>query len=259
MVLPKIKPYADRLKAKVNLLEKQMVGAIEKGVEVAELSKPPEGVYEGVDLRILPKYISFRAALLHNKLTQQYIILILSAVCLATFVISRVEIYSLYGKLREKEYILAPGVMDFTAASPSSVSENYVEGAVTQFLGLLGNVTPGSIEAQYATLSDFMSQELKAKFWGEAQPWKEKVQREGISELLTITQKEIRSSETGYYKVTALARRDTYINSEYIGYTDEVIEMVLQLVPPKIGKAWFLQINSLSRQKAETFRSKQNY
>ena len=37
---------------------------------------------------------------------------------------------------------------------------------------------------------------------------------------------------------------------------DEAIEMVLQLVPPKSGKRWYLEINSLARQSADSFRKK---
>ena len=33
-----------------------MIGAAEKGIEAARLTAPPQGAYEGVDLRVLPKY-----------------------------------------------------------------------------------------------------------------------------------------------------------------------------------------------------------
>jgi len=233
-----------------------MVGPIEKGIQAAAIEKPKEGLYDGVDLRTLPKYICFRAALLQNKLTLQYIILILSAALLVLFIVSRQEVYSLYGKLRQKEYILAPGVMDFTPASPQSVPDSYVANAVVDFLGQLGNVTAGNIEEQYTSLADFMSPQLKVKFLAEAAGWKHKVKTDGISELLTIREKQIRTTGDGYYRVVALARRDTYINNEYLGNSDEAVEMVLQLVPPKSGKRWYLQIDSLSRQSADSFRKK---
>jgi len=236
-----------------------MIGPIEKGIAAAKISEVPEGVYEGVDLRVLPKYISFRAALLHQKLTLQYMILILAGFMALYFIISRAEIYSLYGKLRAKEYILAPGVLDFTTAAPQAVPDNYVSAAVMDFLGQLGNVTSGNIDEQFANLSDSMSPQLRVKFLSEATDWKAKVKAENISELLTISQKEIRSNGNGYYQVTALGRRDTYINNEYIGHAEEAIEMVIQLVPPKSGKRWYLQINSLSRESADTFRTKRKF
>lgn len=236
-----------------------MIGAAEKGMAAAQLTAPPQGSYEGVDLTVLPKYISFRAALLHNKLTQQYIILFLGALLVAHFVVTRMEVYSLYGKLRAKEYILAPGVQDFTPAAAGSVSDSYIADAVTEYLGQLGNITAGSIDEQYGLLSQAMSPQLKVKFLAEAADFKAKVKAENISELLTITEKEIRSTGDGYYQVTALARRDTYVNNEFIGHADEAIEMVLQLVAPKTGRRWFLQVNSLTRQNAETFKVKRKF
>lgn len=242
-------------KEKVN----EMIGAMEKGIKAAQIVTPPQGSYQGVDLKTLPKYISFRAALVRSQLTQQYMILILAFLLVAHFVATRIEVYSLYGKLRAKEYILAPGVMDFTPASAQAVPDSYVADAVMEYLGQLGNVTSGSIDEQYKLLASSMSPQLQTKFLSEASDFKNKVKAENISELLTVTEKEIRATGDGYYQVTALAKRDTYVNNEYIGHAEEVIEMTLQLVPPKSGRRWFLQINSLIRQNAETFKSKRRY
>ncbi|MGE4234136.1 MAG: TraE/TraK family type IV conjugative transfer system protein [Bacteriovoracia bacterium] len=236
-----------------------MIGPLEKGIEAAAIATPPDGTYEGVDLRVLPKYISFRAAMLHNRLTQQYIILILAGVLLLHYGFSRVEVFSLNKKLREKEYILAPGVQDFTPAMPQNVPDSYIANAVSDFINQLGNVTSGNIDEQYASLSESMSPQLKVKFLAEASDWKLKVKTDGISELFTVTDKEVRADGNGLYQVTAMGRRDTYINNEYVGHTDEVVEMVLQLIPPKTGKRWYLQINTLSRQSADTFRTKKTF
>ena len=236
-----------------------MIGSLEKGIAAAQVIAPPQGSYEGVDLKVLPKYICFRAALLHNKLTQQYIILFLAGLLVAHFVVTRFEVHSLYGKLRAKEYILAPGVQDFTPASAQSVPDSYVNEAVMEYLGQIGNVTAGNIEEQYKIVAESMSPQLKIRFLAEAADFKSKVKAENISEILTVTEKEIRSTGDGYYQVTALARRDTYVNNEFIGHNDEAIEMVLQLVPPRSGRRWFLQINSLTRQGAETFRVKRKF
>jgi hypothetical protein len=233
-----------------------MLGPIEKGIEAASLVVPPEGTYEGVDLSVLPKYISFRAALLHGKLTHQYLNVILAGLLVANYAMSRHEIYSLYGKLREKEYILAPGVQDFTPANPQTVSEDYVEDAVADLLSKLGNVNAGNVDEQYSALSKFMSPELKIQFDADAEDFKRQVKSENISELLSITQRHITPSGDGFYHVVALAKRERYINSESVGRSDEVIEMILQLVAPKRDRAWYLQINSLSRADADTFRKK---
>ena len=235
-----------------------MIGPLEKGMEAAKLSTPPEGVYEGVDLSILPKYISFRAALLHNKLTHQYLNLILASLLVVYYGMSRHEIYSLYGKLREKEYILAPGVQDFTPANPQTVSESYVGEAVSDFINKLGNISSGNVDEQYGALAKFMSPQLRIKFEAEASDFRAQVKTENLSELLTVTQREITPSGDGFYHVVALGRRDRYINNEFVGHQDEVIEMVLELVAPKRERPWYVQINSLTRSDADTFRKKNN-
>jgi soluble lytic murein transglycosylase-like protein len=106
---------------------------MEKGMEAAKLAAPAQGVYEGVDLSVLPKYICFKAALLREKLTLQYAILILTVILGGHFVLTRFEVASLYTKLREKEYILAPGVQDFIPAAPQRVPERHVIAAAMDY------------------------------------------------------------------------------------------------------------------------------
>lgn len=250
---PKLRPIVLSL----NERGKKMIGPLEKGMEAAKLATPPEGAYEGVDLSVLPKYISYRAALLHGKLTHQYIILILACIVVVQECVHRYESYALHERLRQKEYILAPGVQDFTPASPQTVSEDYVNDAVDDFISKLGNVSAGSIDSQYKALESLMSPQLKIKFGSEAEAWKAQVKSENIAELLTVGDREITPNGEGFYRVVVTARRDRYLNNEYVGHNDEVIEMTLQLVAPKRERKWFIQINSLVRSDADLFRKKQ--
>ena len=56
--------------------------------------------------------------------------------------------------------------------------------------------------------------------------------------------------------MVAVASRERYVNNEFLGTSDEIIEMILQLVPPQKGKEWFLQINSLTRSESSSFRGR---
>ena len=116
-----------------------MIGPKEKGFEKA-ISDPPEVQTSKEHLKHLPKYIAYRAALLREKLLLTYLIAGISGLFLTYFVVSRIEVSSLYDKLRVKEYILAPGVLDFTTATPQSVPDSYVNDAVSDFLSTLGNI-----------------------------------------------------------------------------------------------------------------------
>lgn len=234
-----------------------MIGSMEKGIEAAQLTAPPVGTFEGVDLSVMPKYICFKAALLKEKVLLKNIILLLLGVFSVYFLISRNEISGLYTKLREKEFILAPGVVDFTPASPQSVTDGYVDNAVMSFVRTIGNTNPVNIDEQYADIASYMSHDLKVRFEMETSDWVETVKLENISEVLKVTDKEIISDEKGNYKVVAIVVRERYANNEYLGKTDEVIEMLIKLVPPKQGKRWFLQITSLTRTEANSFRGRE--
>lgn len=233
-----------------------MIGSLEKGVGAARLSEPPKS--ERVNLATLPNYICYKAALVREKMTLQTALALLAALFLLYFAVSRLEVFGLYGKLREKEYILAPGVQDFTPASPSTVSDSYVQAAVSDFLNRLGNINPVNIQEQYSILSQSMSPQLRVKFEAESNEWMMKVKDESLSEILTVLEKEVRSNEEGFYKVTALTRVDSYIRSEHIGSRDEVIQMILRLIPPSKSSRWFLEIESLSRSTSDNFKTKES-
>lgn len=234
-----------------------MIGPMEKGIEAAQVCSPPADSYEGVSLKVLPKYLCFKAALLKEKLLLQNVVFLLIGIFTVYFIVTRYEIGNLHSKLREKEYILAPGVVDFTPVSPQIVTDSYVENAVMSFLRTLGNINPVNIDEQYTELSSYMSPDLKIRFDMETSEWAEMVKLENISEVLKVTDKEITSDERGHYKVIAIATRERYANNEYLGKTDEVIEIILQLIPPYQGKKWFLQITSLARTEAHSFRGKE--
>lgn len=245
------------LRMKLSLVSNNMIGAMEKGIEAAQISSPPSGVYDGVDLSVMPKYLCFKAALLKEKLLLKNLILILVGIFSVYFLVTRNEISTLYSKLREKEYILAPGVVDFTPASPQTVTDGYVDSAVMTFIRTLGNINSMNIEDQYQELSGYMSHDLKVRFDMETSDWIETVKLENISEILKIADKEIISDEKGNYKIVAIVTRERYANNEYLGKTDEVVEMIVKLMPPKQGKKWFLQITSLTRTEADSFRGKE--
>jgi len=103
-----------------------------------------------------------------------------------------------------------------------------------------------------------MSKRLKIEFEMEMSMWIQQVKTENISQILTITEKEISLNKNGTYKIVAIGRAEFYANHQYLGYENQIIEMVLQLVPPKSGKRWYLQINSLSMSKDEIFNTKNN-
>ena len=204
----------------------------------------------------LPRFICYKAALLREKMTLKVILIIMSGLFCFHYGVTRFEISSLHEKMREKEYILAPGVLDFTTASPQAVPDSYINDAVNDFLSDLGNISAHNIDEQYKSLKRFMSDQLKVTFEMETTDWVEQVKREGIAQILSVNEKEIRTDNNGHYQVMATVSASFYAGRQYLGHEEQIIEMVLKLVPPERGKRWYLQIISLSWSKADTFRVK---
>lgn len=240
-------------------LNERVIGPMEKGMEAAKIQTPPTHVMDGIDLSVLPKYICYKAALTREKISLQVALNLVILVSLVLVVSLSYEVSTLNIKLREKEYILAPGVQDFTPVAPQTVPDSHIQNTAMEFLQIFGNINPMNIDEQYARLAENMSPELRVKFALEAGPWKAKVKDEGISQILAISEKEIRSNHDGFYQVTAIAKKDTFVNNEHLGSTDQVIEMVLKLVPPQAGKRWYLQIEQLETHDANAFRVKSNF
>ena len=252
-VTQQVRNYTQRLG---HTLQDNILGPMEKGMEAARMQTPPKHVVDGVDLRVLPKFLCYKAALLRERTTLQALLWLLAGAFVIFFVHDRWEISRLMDRLRTKEYILAPGVQDFTPVSPQSVPDSHVENAATAFLGALGNINASNIDEQYKFLTDSMSPELKMRFQIEAEPWIAKVKHDNITETLKPIDRHIENNHDGYYKVVLFARKESFADLERLGETNVVIEMILKLMPPVAGKQWYLEIESLESHGADAFRAK---
>jgi hypothetical protein len=124
---------------------------------------------------------------------------------------------------------------------------------VDEYLVLLGNVTPDAIEDQYGNLRTYMSSDLSARFAAESLNWVSKVKKESITETIQVLQKEVESGQDNKYRVRAQVKRSIFANNDFLNSEEEIIEMRLKLVLPSglEKKNWYLQIESLSRNKVK--------
>ncbi|MGE0175131.1 MAG: hypothetical protein AB7T49_20215 [Oligoflexales bacterium] len=247
----KVVNWISARKADAIIAKNSLVGAIEKGFERARLSRVE--IATNLDLSMVPNYVAYKAALIREKILLQHICLGLSFFVVVLFVEGRIEVSALEGRLRLKEYILAPGVSDFIPVAPQMVPDTYVQHAVSDFIATLGNTNPMNIDERFKQLSSLMSPALQVQFNAEAAEWITKARSENISEMVTILDKRIEADMDGKYNAIVHTRTDSFVGSENIGYRNEVVEMGLRLVPPDIGRRWFLEITSLSRESAEAF------
>ncbi len=237
----------------------EMIGPIEKGMEAAKVAAPPSGVYEGVDLRVIPKYVSFKAAYEVQKTTYQYIVTALLVILFGGLIYNVIYGYYVDKKLRQKEYLLVPSkITGITPATPQVVPDKYAQKAVTDFVSLLGNIHKGNVEENTQILAEHMADNLKVRFLSESQLWIDRVIKEDVLEAVKPRKTQVISDDSGHYDVTVLVDKDTYINNRFAGTFPEVIEMRLVVVNPKDSQRWTLNIEKLSRSTNEDFKRKES-
>ncbi|NRA63403.1 MAG: hypothetical protein HRU19_02900 [Pseudobacteriovorax sp.] len=237
-------------------LNRRFIGPKEKTSKPKKIGKVNNKGESKQYYRNLPKYLSYKAALLREQQTLRLLIAILSALLTVTFIWSRYEILELQERLRVKEYILAPGVSDFTPASPQQVSDRYVADAVSDFVTNLGNISASTIDEQYGSVKSFMSDKLKIEFDLDTDAWVRQVKKEQISQILEVTSRRIKSSGDGWYEANIRGQANFYSRGDYLGFENQAIKMTLKLVPPKSGKRWYLQIESLNWDREEAYQAK---
>lgn len=233
-----------------------MVNEKQKNISGRTISVQKGNLMES-DIRTLPKYLCYKATLLREKLTLQYVLALVVAAWVIQYTVDKFSDMELMRKYRQKEFILAPSnIVGFTPARPQGVPDSYVDDAASTFLGLLGNVNSSNIDGNYKVLTKYMSPELKIQFEAEVQDWVRTIKMENVSEILKVSKKEIVAQEGGHYQLTGIAKRERYAASDYLGFTDEVITMKMKLMPPKEEMQWHLQIYHLSRSDANSFKAR---
>ncbi len=226
-----------------------MLNAIDKGIKAAELSKPPAGVYGEVDLRVLPKFVSYKAATMKEKINLHFLIILIGAAWLSTFVIQNNRIEFWQSKFREKEFILVPSkIVGHTPATPQSVPKSYVKSAIKSFIQMAGTTTPSGIRDQLGRFASYMEPKLRSNFLADVDEWVSLAEKKGIYEQVEPTKIEFPyDGKSGVFKVKAIIRRDRRENAEFLGTAVEKIEMTLIVQQPKPDQEWTFQINNFSR------------
>ena len=234
----------------VNLVRwnRTMLTAIDKGMKAAEVGQPPAGVYGDVDLRVLPRFISFKAASLRQKANLQYIIIVIAFGWISTFIIQNNRIDYWQSKYREKEFILVPSkIIGHTPSVPQSVPQSYVQSAIKSFIQMAGTTTPMGIRDQLRRLGSYMEPRLGSKFLAEMDEWIELCEKKGIYEQVEDTKIEFLYNQSGVFKVKAIIRRDRRENAEFLGTAMEEVLMTLIVQQPKPDQEWTFQISEFSR------------
>ncbi len=237
-------------KLKFNHEAKRMITPMQKGIEAAKIKAPPSGVYEGVDLSVLPSYICFKAQSAKEAISLKHQRLILLVLVCLVGGLYRSEVSELTTKLREKEYIIFP---DFLPVSPQTVSDEWVKEEIRTMFSKFGNVRPSSIEANYNYLINRMKDSTKSQFEAEMLDKVMFIKENSMREALDCPDIEI-LEKNGHYKATGVCTKEVYVHSELQLTEKEIIEMDLKLIPPKRGQHSILEIQKLKRFKNHNFK-----
>lgn len=223
-----------------------MIGIKQKGIEGVKVMTPD---LKNINFEKLPRYISYKSALLKQKIALEYFLIAVVIILGSAYLSERSNNASLVAKLREKEYIVLP---DFITVSPQSVSEEVINLAISDFISHLGNVNALDIEDNFIHIKKMMTPELRKEFDLQSAEVIEKFKTENITEKLSCPKKELLSAN-GVYQVTAFCKKETYANYEFIGSQEEVIQIKLKLIPPNKVKRWVLEATDLSRSTMQAY------
>lgn len=238
----------------------EMIGSIEKGVERSKISQPTYLKYKDTDLTKIPSFISYKTAIFIQRQTLYSVIGLLAFLFIFREVYNYKVIHGLNEQISKKEVILAPGINEFTKAYKNRINDDYVAGAMKDFLFKLGTYDSTNIASQYSQLSKYMSPSLRAQFDIETEDLINAVEAEAISEILTVQEYEVIDGEDGRYRATALVKIKRFAGDIVLSPRYEAITLVMTIKNVAQDTKWFLEITDLVRENQSNFnkRGKKN-
>ena len=195
----------------------------------------------------LPRPIVWRAAFLRSERTYRFVILILLTIIVVQEVLSRQESVRLMEMIREKEYIIVPGVLGVTTALPNNITDKELKNSLISLLELITNIDYQNIIDKHQRLLKYLSPALKISFRGQSRKMVKKFKKHSIAEIMHLDNFKITSQKKYYYKVKAQIKIDVNFNDTKAGSREEIILMDVQIVRPSPGEFNFIQLTKLKR------------
>ena len=190
-------------------------------------------------------------------LFEQRILLVAGAVIASAVIISdRVAITNLERKLREKEYILAPGVTDFAKVTPGIISKDYVREFAESIAATLGSFSAKEVERRYQELEKYLSSDFRLTF-------REKTKKDlglfastDVAETFSANSSEIEEAPNGF-RAAVFGTQTRYVSGLKVYEGAHVIVFLMVGLAPSASTPWALQITDISRLSEEEFRKQQ--
>ena len=155
-----------------------------------------------------PRPIIWRAAFLRSERTYRFIILVLVTIIVVQEVLSRQESIRLMEMVREKEYIIVPGVLGVTTALPNNITDKELKNSLLSLLELITNIDYQNIESKHQRFQKYLSPSLRTSFMGQSRKMVKKFKKHSISEIMHLDNFKITSPGKYFYQVKATVQID---------------------------------------------------
>ncbi|MBI2601894.1 MAG: hypothetical protein HYW48_02460 [Deltaproteobacteria bacterium] len=192
---------------------------------------------------------------LHIALFEQRILLIVVSIAALILIITdRVSLNELQTKLREKEYILAPGVMDFAKVNPGVISHDYVREFVESLSLSLGCFGASDIETRHRGLEKYMADDFRIRFRETTKKDLTLFTSNDVAELFSVKSTEIIEKDSGFEAVVK-GTQTRFVSGLKVFEGPHVFIFSLKAVAPSSASPWALEIKDITRLSEEDFQN----
>lgn len=202
--------------------------------------------------KLLKRWSDLQIVVFEQRIVLTLVLFIGSAV----IIWDRYLIKNLEYKLREKEYILAPGVVDFARVKAQLIPKTYVEEFAKTLAKTLGSFSARDVENQYKDLEKYLDAPFRIKFREETKRILKEISNNDVSELFSPHQIEV-TEKNDVFIATVKGTLIRFISGLKVYEGAHVMEFSLKGVSPHESAPWALIVTEIKRQTEDTFQKQQ--
>lgn len=187
---------------------------------------------------------------------QRLLLVIISLVSLVIIITDRVSIHNLETKLRDKEYILAPGLTDFAKVIPGIISKDYVKEFAESIAVSLGSFSANEVEKHYKELEKYLSSDFRIKFREKTKKDLSLLASNDLAEMFSVKSTEVKETKLGF-QASVIGTQTRYVSGLKVYEGSHAIVFELKGVVPSSNTPWALVIQDISRLSEEEYLKQQ--
>lgn len=194
---------------------------------------------------------------IHIALFEQRILLVVVGTLATALLISnQFTINDLQRQLRNKEYILAPGLTDFARVTPGIIAKEYVAEFAESLAAQLGNFTSKEVMDRYDSIEKYLASDFRIKFKEEITKELKLLASKDIAEMFVTSQSKVSESESGF-QAAIFGNQFRYISGLKVFNGSHVFVFDLAPTAPRPGSPWALEVTGITRLSEEQYLQQQ--